>query len=43
MFLGWVANHITVDPRVRLLVATGFFGAYTTFSTYANERGSTTA
>jgi CrcB protein len=37
IFLGWVSNHINVDPRVRLLVATGFFGAYTTFSTYANE------
>ncbi|MFN8448951.1 MAG: fluoride efflux transporter CrcB [Anaerolineae bacterium] len=36
-FLAWVANHTTVDPRVRLLVATGFFGAYTTFSTYAND------
>jgi CrcB protein len=37
VFLGWVSNHISIDPRVRLLVATGFFGAYTTFSTYANE------
>lgn len=37
VFLAWVANHTTVDPRVRLLVATGFFGAYTTFSTYAND------
>jgi len=37
VFIGWSANHITLDPRVRLLVAIGFFGAYTTFSTYANE------
>lgn len=37
LFLGWAANHITLDPRVRLLVAVGFFGAYTTFSTFANE------
>src|SRR5262249_29690273 len=37
MFTGWAGNHITLDPRVRLLVAIGFFGAYTTFSTYANE------
>ncbi|MBN1451625.1 MAG: fluoride efflux transporter CrcB [Anaerolineales bacterium] len=37
VFYGWSANHITLDPRVRLLVAIGFFGAYTTFSTYANE------
>jgi len=36
-FLGWSAHRINVDPRLRLLVATGFFGAYTTFSTYANE------
>jgi CrcB protein len=36
-FLGWSANRINVDPRLRLLFATGFFGAYTTFSTYANE------
>jgi CrcB protein len=36
-FTGWLANHTSVDPRVRLLVAVGFFGAYTTFSTYANE------
>jgi CrcB protein len=26
-----------IDPRLRLFVATGFFGAYTTFSTFANE------
>jgi CrcB protein len=37
VFTGWLANHTTVDPRVRLLVAVGFFGAYTTFSTFAND------
>ncbi|MBI5960467.1 MAG: fluoride efflux transporter CrcB [Chloroflexi bacterium] len=37
VFIGWSANHITLDPRVRLFLAVGFFGAYTTFSTYANE------
>ena len=37
VFLAWAANHTSLDPRIRLLVATGFFGAYTTFSTYANE------
>jgi CrcB protein len=37
VFYGWAANHITLDPRVRLFVTIGFFGAYTTFSTYANE------
>ena len=37
VFLAWAANRTSLDPRVRLLIATGFFGAYTTFSTYANE------
>lgn len=37
IFLSWSAERIGIDPRIRLLVATGFFGAYTTFSTYANE------
>jgi len=37
VFNGWAGNHLSLDPRVRLFVAIGFFGAYTTFSTYANE------
>lgn len=37
VFMGWLANHANIDPRVRLLVATGFFGAYTTFSTYTYD------
>jgi fluoride exporter len=37
VFLGWSLQHIGMDPRMRLLVIFGFFGAYTTFSTYANE------
>lgn len=37
VFLGWLGNHSTIDPHVRLLVAVGFFGAYTTFSSYAVE------
>lgn len=37
VFIGWSAQHMTLDPRVRMLLAIGFFGAFTTFSTYANE------
>lgn len=37
VFLTWAASRATLDPRVRLFVAVGFFGAYTTFSTFANE------
>ena len=37
LFLAIAANRANLDPRFRLLVATGFFGAYTTFSTYALE------
>ncbi len=37
VFVGWTANHLLLDPKLRMLVAVGFFGAYTTFSTYAVE------
>lgn len=37
VFYGWSANNLAIDPRMRLLIAIGFFGAYTTFSTYSNE------
>jgi fluoride exporter len=37
VFIGWSGNLVTLDPRIRLFLAVGFFGAYTTFSTYANE------
>lgn len=34
-FTTFALNHVTIiSPEVRLLVATGFLGAYTTFSTY---------
>lgn len=37
VFIAWAANRTALDPRVRLFLAVGFFGAYTTFSTFANE------
>lgn len=42
-FLGLVGefalNHISVPPDWRIGITTGFFGAYTTFSTFAWESG----
>jgi CrcB protein len=41
MFLGWfltiVGSRMMVSDTVRLAIATGFVGAYTTFSTYMYE------
>ncbi|MGJ3238372.1 MAG: fluoride efflux transporter CrcB [Anaerolineae bacterium] len=37
LFLSYVVRRADVPQTVTLLVGTGFFGAYTTFSTYANE------
>ena len=36
-FISLVTDRFLVDPRWRLLVAIGFLGAYTTFSTYTYE------
>ncbi|MBI5669426.1 MAG: fluoride efflux transporter CrcB [Chloroflexi bacterium] len=37
VFLTWATSRAVLDPRLRLFVAVGFFGAYTTFSTFAND------
>jgi CrcB protein len=37
VFLIWTSERVLADPRWRLLVAIGFCGAFTTFSSYAFE------
>ena len=36
-FVIWSTERVLVDPRWRLLVAVGFCGSFTTFSSYAFE------
>ena len=36
-FLAWTTERVLVDPKWRLLVAIGFCGSYTTFSSFAFE------
>ena len=37
VFLAWASRRVSLDPQISLLIAVGFFGAYTTFSSFANE------
>jgi len=37
LFLVYTTERVFVEPRWRLLIAIGFCGAYTTFSSYAFE------
>ena len=36
-FLAWTSERVLIDPRWRLILAIGFCGSYTTFSSYAFE------
>ena len=37
LFLTWTTERVLADPKWRYIVAIGFCGSYTTFSSYAYE------
>ncbi len=37
VFLAWTTEWVLADPALRFLLAVGFCGSYTTFSSYAFE------
>jgi CrcB protein len=37
VFLVWITERVLADPHWRFIVAVGFCGSYTTFSSYAYE------